>query len=534
MTEELILGVEEPRIFTPPLRELTPETSLGYNVIDFAENVLHEELVPWQKRVLIRALEIVGDLSSLDWHFRFRTVIIEVARQNGKTKLLQILTEWFLYVFGAPLVIGTAQNLDTAETVWDEVVCDIEDNSELAGEIERVCHSNGKKALELTEGRKYKVAPLSRKGGRGQSADLVILDELREMLTWAPWSAISKTTMARPNAIVFCLSNAGDAASVVLRHLRMLCHRALGDPDGICGQLDKLGDPSDDIGEEVELFDDSIGLFEYSSPPGCRKNDRQAWAMANPSLNHTVNGIKLITERALASACASDPEEEFRTECLCQWIESASTSPFPTDSWENGKDKDSHRAPDAQLFYGVDVSHNHNHIAVAICGMRADHNYHIEPVGYYSRQGHLIEFLRERVMKDGGQINVAIQGKGANVSFMGDTLEEIQGVNLVRVQGADLPAYHGRFYEGVAALETGSELDAPKIYHRPAPLLDVAANVAVTKPMGDGAWVFNRDKSPEDISALIACVMAYGLATAIPEKPKRISAYADGHDLIFL
>ena len=33
-------GCEAPRIFTPPLRELTAETSLGFMMIDFAAEVL--------------------------------------------------------------------------------------------------------------------------------------------------------------------------------------------------------------------------------------------------------------------------------------------------------------------------------------------------------------------------------------------------------------------------------------------------------------------------------------------------------------
>ena len=526
-----VLGVEEPRIYTPPLRELTPETSLGFDVIDFARNVLHEDLMPWQEFVLIHALEVVGDLQS-EWHFRFRTVIIEVGRQNGKTKLTQILTEWFLYVFGVPLIIGTAQSLSVAEEVWNDVVEDIEANPELNREVKRVVHSNGNKALELIGGREYKIAPLSRKGGRGLSADLVILDELREHQTWAAWGAVSKTTMARPNAIVWCMSNAGDASSVVLRHLRLLCHKALGDPDGICRQLNKLP-AADEDGNEVETYDDSTGLFEFSAHPGCEINDINEWAEANPSLNRKVHGMPLITERALASACATDPEDVFRTECLCQWVESASTSPFPGNSWENGKDPDSHRAPDSPLWYGVDVSYDHTHIAVAICGKRADQNWHVEPIGYFTKQTAFLNFLRERVVKDGGAIAIAGQGKGANVSFLADTIEAIDGVVLTKVEGPDLPAYHGRFYEGVAACESGSELDAARIYHRPAPLLDIAANIAATKPMGDGAWVFNRDKSPEDISVLVACVMAHGLATSAP-KPKKTSAYADGHEPIFL
>ena len=44
----MIKGIETPRIYTPPLRELTPDTSLGFEIIDFAETVLHIDLIPWQ------------------------------------------------------------------------------------------------------------------------------------------------------------------------------------------------------------------------------------------------------------------------------------------------------------------------------------------------------------------------------------------------------------------------------------------------------------------------------------------------------
>ena len=54
--------------------------------------------------------------------FRFRTVVLLVARQNGKSTLMQVLSLWRMYVDGAPLVIGTAQNLDIAEEQWMSTV----------------------------------------------------------------------------------------------------------------------------------------------------------------------------------------------------------------------------------------------------------------------------------------------------------------------------------------------------------------------------------------------------------------------------
>lgn len=40
------MGKTVPRIYTPPLRELTPETSLGFAAIEYAHDVLGKTLYP--------------------------------------------------------------------------------------------------------------------------------------------------------------------------------------------------------------------------------------------------------------------------------------------------------------------------------------------------------------------------------------------------------------------------------------------------------------------------------------------------------
>src|SRR5664279_1402487 len=87
-----LLGQATPRIYTPPLRRLEPRTAvtekrtLGYYVIDFAAGVLDIELMPWQKFAFIHGLELLPDGT-----FRFRTVLLLVARQNGKSLLGEVL-----------------------------------------------------------------------------------------------------------------------------------------------------------------------------------------------------------------------------------------------------------------------------------------------------------------------------------------------------------------------------------------------------------------------------------------------------------
>ena len=514
-----IYGCEEPRIYTPPLRELTPETSLGFDVIDFAHNVLRVKLLPWQKWLLIHALEIIGSFDS-EWHFRFRTVLVEVARQQGKTFLSCILALYFLYVLRCGLVLGTAQDVSNAEDVWMMCVELAQSNEFLAEEIKHVWYTNGSKRLQLEGGRDYRVRASNRKAGRGKSADLVLLDELREHQTWDAYAALSKTGMARKNALLWCMSNAGDGTSVVLRHFRMRAHAQLGDPDGIVAALSDSESISDRSAD-----DSALGLFEWSAPPDANPGDINAWRQSNPSLGYTVE------LSSLKAAYADDPEDVFKTECLCQWVTAAVTPPFPIGAWEKGIDNDSQIAPDSPLWWGVDISDDRNRSSIAVCGLTHERKHHVELVEYRPGVGWLQGWFAERAPRYHG-MKVALQVKGAPVAAMADIIGAVDGVEIVPCQGADVAGWCGRLWDAVAACDDESESDSVPIIHRSQPALDLAANIAATRPLGDGAWAWDRKKSLEDISPLVAVTMAHGAATSV-EKVKK-SAYEDGADLLIL
>jgi phage terminase large subunit-like protein len=69
------------------LRELTPATSYGFEVIDFARDVLEHPLLPWQEFAVIHGGELLPDGRP-----RFRIVLLLVSRQNGKTELPVVLS----------------------------------------------------------------------------------------------------------------------------------------------------------------------------------------------------------------------------------------------------------------------------------------------------------------------------------------------------------------------------------------------------------------------------------------------------------
>jgi len=486
-------GFEEPRVFTPPLRKLTPKTTAGFALIEFASVILGMDLLPWQKWLAIHALELLPDGT-----FRFRTVVLLVARQNGKSTFLQVLALFFMYVRGVHLVIGTAQNLDIAEEVWQGAVDIAEDVPELASEIERVVKTNGKKSLELSQGERYKVQAANRRGGRGLSGDLVLMDELREHQSWDAWGAVTKTTLARAHAQVWAASNAGDAASIVLRFLRKLAHVALGDPDGLQDVVDVAPDDAD-VAEVLE-DDDSLGIFEWSAPPGCALDDADGISQANPSQGYT------ITDRAINGARRTDPEWVYRTEVLCQWSDGSLEGPFPPGSWEAGIDKDS-RIVDDKVVACIDVSFDRSRAHIVFAGHRADGLPHVEVVASRAGTEWVLPWLQDRKRVD---LIAAVTGqtRGAPVSGLLPELLEA-GVPIVDWQGSDLGGSSGIFYDLVRA---------NGIRHLAQPVLDVAAATAVTRPSGDG-WLWDRRHSSTDIAPLVAATGVVCLLAGTTEKP---------------
>jgi hypothetical protein len=542
-----LLGSTTPRLFTPSLVQgrpggcgcgcaLSRRTSFGFSLVDFIETLVDVKLLPWQRWLAIHAFESASPIDPAmpieravkAARFRFRTLLILIARQNGKTTLIELKNLWKMYVLQVPLVIGTAQKLDLAEESWMKAVEIAEGVPELAREIGQVNRTNGKKSLALTNGSRWKIEPATRGGGRGLSGDDVNLDELREHQSWTSWGAVTKTTMARANAQIFAFTNAGDDKSVVLNTVQ---EQARAAALAILELLDSLGRgvTTEQVQQAAEdqSIDTSVFLAEWSVPDDvkctclrsgshphkadCQLQDRQLWAQANPSLGYT------ITEHAIASALATDPEAIFRTEVLCQRVPDLGQAQIDTEQWRRLGDSESRRAPGAEIVISADISPSRDHASIVMYSTREDGKGHTELIEYYSGSQVVLVVQRLAELKERHNPMAFTIDSSGPASSLEVELAKV-GIKRAQIYQVDVAGPDGYYVEvdrwdrGGLYIPTSQEVAAGaaqfsdavrdgEIRHRNQPPYDQAAGAVKPRPRGDG-FVWGRRLASVDITPI--------------------------------
>lgn len=528
---EPLLGHEVPRLWTRPLRELTPETSLGFEAIEFAE-LLGRRLHPWQKWFLIHSMELALGSHSWDEYpvFRFRTVVLEVARQNGKSFIMSTRLLWRMFMWDgpeaeAPLILGVAHKLSAAEEILELSKKAVQRSDEFSGQLARVSNVNGNKFFELDEGARYKCEASSDDVGRGLSVTDLAFDELRQQRDWDAWSAATNTTNAIFSSQTIAVSNAGEAKSDVLRSVR---------EQGLKGieTYEKYVASGVLTAEEyANGHDVTLGLFEWSAPDDCDIWDRDGWAAANPSLGWS----DALTEDVIASKAAlvgvpgkGMPEHKFRTEILCQWVTVAAESfwaredvdqVFALDPDEDGElTVPSEIDPASEIALAVDVSHDRKAAYIGVAGWRTDGKPHVELLARLPGTEGVVRYLQDRLAFTPD--TVAVQGRGAPASSLIEYIEAA-GFEVTRCEGTGLGAAMGLFSDRVVAGSVKAPADAEALH--------LAMSEVVVKSLGE-MFVYDRGKSPVDVAPLCMAAIAVWALEALGRAPeKKASAYDDEH-----
>ena len=304
-------GSTKPRLSNAPLKG----KSRIDEVLPWLESI-NQKLLPWQEHVLT-------DMLKVDKENKFirKTNLLLVSRQAGKTHLARIRILAGLYLFGEKSIVAMSSNRAMALDTFRKVCELVEETPLLRTQLKQIRVANGQESLELLNGARYEIVAATRDGSRGKTADLLFVDEVRE-IDEAAWTAARPITRARPNSQIFLTSNAGDAFSTVLNDLRS---RAQSYPPK------------------------TFGYWEYSAPDFCDIWDKDGWYQANPALGY------LVDEETIAESIATSSVEATRTETLCQWI-SALRSPFPYRAFEDLTLQDLQIMPGRTTIFAIDIA----------------------------------------------------------------------------------------------------------------------------------------------------------------------------------
>lgn len=505
-------GKAVPRLWTRPLRELTPLTTFGFEAIKFAERDLGLSLHPWQKWFLLHSLELEPGYETGDPRpkLRYETVVLLVSRQNGKSFVLSARLLWRMFTWKNRekelLILSTAHKLSLAEEILDAAHRTVS-ISEMHDKIMQRSNTNGNKFFKLENGAKWKCEAASDDGGRGLTVTDLAFDELRQQRDWSAWAAMTNTTNAVWSAQTIAVSNAGEAKSEVLRSLRA---KALEEMEARAA--------AEKHGEDYSPSDPSLGLFEWSAPDDCDIWDTDGWRQANPSLGYpdAITGDVLASKAALVGEPGAGlPEHKFRTENLCQWVNVTSDSLFSSEELEACLDPESMIAHDSPVYLSVDVSRDRKMTSLSIAGFRDDGKPHVEFVTQRAFTEWVPEFLANGLAFKPAA--VIMQGRGCAASSLIPFIEQA-GTPVVRCEGGDLPNAYGLFYDRV--------MEKSVSWIEQETLVGALSEIR-TKSTGD-AFLFNREKSPVDIAPACAAAFAlWGLLNSVAGAKKE-SAYNSG------
>ena len=454
----MLLGAERPRLWTAGHEDLP---SRGQELIDFADSIGFP-LMPYQQWLAIESHRVKED-----GRWAARTCGVTIARQSGKSAFMRMVILWNLFELNTQRVLSMAQNRALALDQFKQAVELVESVPHLASRVKRVNRTNGAEALVLDNGAQWQIVAATMQGPRGRSADLLWVDELREV-GQPGWTAATPTTTARMNSRTWVTSNAGDLHSVVLNDLRAAA---------------------------LTNTEPSMFWAEWSADPELRPDDPEAWAQANPAIGH------LIDPDVIRQAYKTEKPEAFMTERLCRWVDSIE-SPWPLGKWDSSCEQIKIPAG-CPSWMAFDISLDRRRADIVAGTLLPDGKVAVE----------LLDSFTAESAVDDRKVADAVAGHARKLRPQAIGFDQYTGLNATRLlKEWQMREISGRnFASACDAMLTN--LNADRIVHPGDQGLTDSMNACVKKPFADGGWQVVRQKSAGPISAAVAAIMVVAMAS---------------------
>lgn len=476
-----------------PARYATPRTptraTFGAQVA-VVSAALGEPLMPWQQQVADVALEL-DDERPGQW--RYRTVVVTVPRQSGKTTLLRAVRVHRAISRPHQTILMTAQRGKDARKQWTKMHERVTSPASPIRQHAHVRRSAGTEALTFPN--RSSVSPFAPTptSVHGDTVHLVDIDE-----AWAFGSedgtalleAVRPTQIAVPSRQLWIVSTAGTLASTMLREYVDRGRASVSDPSS------------------------RLAYFEWSAPDGADIYDPEVVAGFHPAAGFTQPLEDLMAE---ATAGGDDPDKArsaaavWRRSYCNLWAETEAPSEIDLDQLAATARLDPDTLPPhGEAVLGYEVAWDRSGASLWV-GWRDDDGDRVVRL-WQSAPGMtwVAEAVREAVRRLDPRAVVADDGGPTRLVTSDLTSDEDDPVDVQPLRARDVSAATTGLLH---ALELGT------FDHDGADTLTEQARGARLKSMGD-LQVWDRRGSTGAIDAVIGLtVVLWGVDHGVDRSP---------------
>lgn len=462
----------EPRWATA--RNLDNKT-YGHAVAKVAEK-LGTPLMPWQRYVADVALEVNPETDRL----KYRTVVITVPRQSGKTTLLlSLMVHRALGFLERQNIVYTAQTQKAARKKWEEEHVQALNGSAFKG-LYKVRYGMGTEQIVWNNGSRHSLTAPTEKAGHGETLDQATIDEAFAQEDNRLEQALRPAMVTRPQPQLYIVSTAGTAKSIYLKE-----------------KVD-LGRARIDGG-----VDGSVAYFEWSATNEDDPADPETWRRCMPALGHTVS----------LEAIQADFEDmklaEFRRAYLNQWSDEIPELwlVVSEQDWLGLESPESFIPKGNPIAFGLDFTPERSFGTIVAAGINQFGKLHVEITGSEG-SGYIdhrpgTAWMAPRMAELARKWNpcaVVIQANSPAGSLIPDLMA--RGVKELRIQTPNATEYAG------ACGAIYDKIFNGQIAHVGQHPFLVALAGAQKMDLGEGAWKWNRKAVTVDISPLVSMTLA--------------------------
>ena len=423
-------------------------------------------------------------------------ITLSIPRQVAKTFLVGRIIFALCTLFPGMKVLWTAHRTRTTTNTFKSLQ-GYAKRKAVAAHVQHIRTANGEQEIAFINGSVIMFGAREQGFGRGfDEVDAIVFDEAQILTEKALEDMVASTNQSRHE------------------HGALLFY--MGTPP-------RPVDPGEAFtarrGEALSGTSEDAVYIECSADPDADPDDRDQWAVANPSFPHRT---PLRSMLRLRKNLPSD--EAWLREALGIWNAAGSKAVIPAQMWSDAADSQS-LAVD-RFALGVEVAPDAERASVALAGQREDGTWHLELNEAREGTAWVVPYLKALL-----EANPQIRGVGVDAGSPSKVLLDdftAARINVITPKVVDLGSACTTVLAGVVAGE---------VRHIDQGQLNTAVSVAGKRALGDtGMWVWSRKSAAADITPVQAATLALWVAQLdkIWKKPLRRREGARGREAVLL